>query len=74
MSEWVRNGEFYFDQPVGPDSMSVVLKPYSTLHDVFAGEISRFSSAAIESAQEHFEIEIQYAAKAAAIDRLTSGS
>jgi hypothetical protein len=50
--DWLRSGEFYFDLPVGPDHMIVVLKPSVTLHSIFASEVSRFSTAAIETAQQ----------------------
>ena len=49
ISEWVGKGQYYFDSPVGPSSASFVLTPGTDLLDVFAAEISRFSSAAIET-------------------------
>lgn len=49
ISEWVGKGQYYFDSPVGPSSASFVLTPGASLLDAFAAEMSRFSSAAIET-------------------------
>jgi hypothetical protein len=57
--DWFRAGEFYFDHAVGPDSMVVVLKPATTLQSIFASEVSRFSTAAIETAQQISQYEKQ---------------
>jgi hypothetical protein len=47
--EWVGNGQYYFDDPVGPKAVSFVLTPGSTLVDTFAAEMARFSAASIET-------------------------
>lgn len=49
ISEWVGEGQYYFDRPVGPASASFVLTPGAELVDIFAAEMSRFLSAAIET-------------------------
>lgn len=49
LSEWVGNGQYYFDRPTGPFSAIFVLQPGSSLQEIFAAEMSRFSSAAIET-------------------------
>jgi hypothetical protein len=49
ISEWVHSGQYYFDSPVGPDTASFVCTPGQTLTEIFAAEMSRFSSAAIET-------------------------
>jgi hypothetical protein len=49
LSEWVGSGQYYFDQPVGLFSAIFVLPPGSNLQELFAAEMSRFSSAAIET-------------------------
>src|SRR4051794_31618972 len=51
-ADWVRAGEFYFDAPVGPDGAVFILKSGTTLQPLFAAEVSRFSTAAIETAQQ----------------------
>jgi hypothetical protein len=47
--DWVGRGDYYFDSIVGPTAASFVLPPSTTLVDTFASEMSRFSSAAIET-------------------------
>ncbi|MGA3011256.1 MAG: hypothetical protein ABSD72_13440 [Terracidiphilus sp.] len=47
--EWIGTGQYYFDGPVGPSSASFLLTPGFTLVETFAAEMSRFSSAAIET-------------------------
>jgi hypothetical protein len=49
LSDWVGDGQYYFDGPVGPSAASFVLAPGSNLLHTFAAEMSRFSSAAIET-------------------------
>jgi len=49
VNDWVGRGQYYFDQPVGPSAVSFVLQPGATLVEIFASEMSRFCSAAIET-------------------------
>lgn len=49
LNEWVGSGQYYFDSPVSPGRAVFVLKPGATLVNLFAAEMSRFSSAAIET-------------------------
>ena len=49
MSDWVGSGQYYFDSAVSGGRMSFVLKPGDSLTEIFAAEMSRFASAAIET-------------------------
>ena len=49
INEWVGRGQYYFDGPVGPSTVSFVLGPGTNLIDIFAAETSRFCCAAIET-------------------------
>jgi hypothetical protein len=49
ITEWIGRGDYYFDSPVGPTSATFILMNGANLLDTFAAEMSRFSSAAIET-------------------------
>lgn len=49
VGDWVSSGQYYFDAPVGPDKASFLCTPGQRLTEIFAAEMSRFSSAAIET-------------------------
>lgn len=49
LPEWVGKGQYYFDEAVGPNAASFVVTAGESLLDIFASEMSRFSSAAIET-------------------------
>jgi hypothetical protein len=49
ISDWVGTGQYYFDAPVTSTAATFVLTPGSSLLNLFAAEMSRFSSAAIET-------------------------
>lgn len=49
LSEWVARGQYYFDRPFGPSSVSFAITLGGDLLNIFAAEISRFCSASIET-------------------------
>src|SRR5437764_12018166 len=49
LTEWIDQGQYYFDAPITSSNCTFVLTPGSDLLDTFASEMSRFASAAVET-------------------------
>ena len=52
LADWVSSGQYYFNGVVGPDKVAFILKPGMSLQGLFAGEVSRFATAALETASQ----------------------